>query len=152
MRTTAKIAIFLAALPLAAEFRSVEVGVDGLDCASCAGSVERALRRIRGVESASFRLADSTAVLTLKPGNTIALDQVRDALKGLGYTPTDAKVSARGVLEDAGFKVRGPDRVYKLEGGPAPVRGKEVTIEGTVPAPTDRSAPEVLRVSKVLEE
>jgi copper chaperone CopZ len=152
MRGTAYIALFLAALPLAAEFRSVEMGVGGLDCASCAGSVERALRRIRGVESASFRLADSTAVLALKAGNTVALDQVRDALKGLGYTPKDAKVSARGVMEDAGFKVTGPDRVYKLDGGTAPARGKEVTIEGTVPAPADRSALEVLRVSRILEE
>jgi copper chaperone CopZ len=152
MRATAYIALFLAALPLPAEFRSVEMGVGGLDCASCAGSVERALRRIRGVESASFRLSDSTAVLVLKAGNTVALDQVRDALKGLGYTPKDAKVSARGVMEDAGFKVTGPDRVYKLEGGAVTARGKEITIEGMVPAPADRSAAEVLRVSKILEQ
>ncbi len=140
---------FLVALPLAAEFRSIEMGVGGLDCASCAGTVERVLRRIRGVESAGFRLAGSTAVLTLKPGNAVALDQVRDALKSIGYTPKDAKVVARGVAGEGGFKVTGPDRIYRLE-GKAP-RG-EITLEGTVPAPPDRSTPETLRVSRIVPE
>ena len=146
-----KLIPLLFALPLAAEFRSVEMRVDGLDCASCAGSVERALRRIKGVESASFRLSDATAVVALKPGNAVVLDQVRDALKAIGYTPKDARVVARGVAEETGFKVTGPDAVYRME-GVTPPRGVEVTLEGTVPAPADRAAPGILRVSKILQQ
>ncbi|MGH9657123.1 MAG: hypothetical protein ACRD96_01190, partial [Bryobacteraceae bacterium] len=76
-------------------------------------------------------------------------DQIRDALKGVGYTPGDAQVEARGtIVDEAGkrrFKLAGVDRVYDLE-GPAPPPG-EVTLSGAIPAPRDRAAPEVLRVS-----
>ena len=146
------LALLAAALPGAAEFRSIEIGVGGLDCGSCAASVERALKRVKGVDAASFRLSDSTAVMTLKPGNTASLDQVRDALKSLGYTPKDAKVLVRGMVEEGGFRVSGLERVFRLEKAGTLPRGKEMTLEGAVPAPADRSAPEILRVSKIAAE
>ena len=67
------LALILAAAPLGAEFLRVEQSVTGLDCLSCAESAPRNLKKIRGVESASFRTADSVAVLELKSGNTVPL-------------------------------------------------------------------------------
>src|SRR5260370_29798490 len=89
-------AVILAASPLGAELLHVEQPVGGLDCASCAQSVDKTLKKIKGVETASFRTADAVAVLELKPGNTVPLDEIRDAVKRIGYTPKEAKVALRG--------------------------------------------------------
>jgi copper chaperone CopZ len=87
---------FAIAAPLCAEFLHIEQSLTGLDCISCAESVGKTLKKIKGVETASFRTQDSVAVLDLKPGNTVTLQEVRDRVKNLGYTPKGAKVSVRG--------------------------------------------------------
>ena len=86
---------------------------------SCAESAPRNLKKIKGVESASFRTKDSVAVLELKPGNTVALGDIRDAVKRMGYTPAGAKVTVRGEARKDGGKwilrVAGFDAEYPLE-------------------------------------
>ena len=144
--------VLLCALPLNAEFLSVEMRVSGLECASCARSVDKVLRKIKGVESASFRAEDGTAVVQLKPGNMVPLDEIRDALKRVGYTPGDANVKARGAVTKEGdawqFRPAGLDRAFALHSAndeSAKIRAADsVIIEGQVPAPRDRTAPEVL--------
>ena len=61
--------IILAGAPLAAELIHVELTLGGLECASCAQSVDRVFKRIKGVETASFK--DSVVTLDLKPGNPV---------------------------------------------------------------------------------
>jgi cation transport ATPase len=94
----------LFALVSLAEFLHVEQSVTGLDCMSCAESAPRNLKKIKGVESASFRTKDSVAVLELKPGNTVPLGDIRDAVKRMGYTPAAAKVTVRGEARRNGAK------------------------------------------------
>ena len=65
--------LILAIGPLKAELMHVELAVGGLDCISCAQSVDRILKRIKGVDTASFRTQDAVAVLDLKPGNAVTL-------------------------------------------------------------------------------
>jgi copper chaperone CopZ len=146
-----------AAGPLCAEFLHVEQAVTGLDCISCAQSVDKTLKKIKAVETASFRTADAVAVLELKPGNTMPLDEVRDALKRIGYTPAGAKVTVRGQarMEDGKwlFRVAGGAAEYPLDisagqGIAAQLReraGGTAIIEGSIAA--DRGAP--LKVSSV---
>ena len=90
---------------------------------SCAESAPRNLKKIKGVDSASFRTKDSVAVLELKPGNTVALEEIRDAVKRMGYTPTAAKVTVRGSVRKDGAKwilrVTGMDAEYPLDVGAA---------------------------------
>jgi hypothetical protein len=109
----------LATAPLGAEFLHVEQSVTGLDCISCAESAPRNLKKIKGVESATFRISDAVAVLELKPGNTVPLGDIRDAVKRMGYTPTAAKVTAKGqARSEAGkwtFRVAGIDADYPLD-------------------------------------
>jgi copper chaperone CopZ len=108
----------LFALVSIAEFLHVEQSVTGLDCMSCAESAPRSLKKIKGVESASFRTKDSVAVLELKPGNTVTLGEIRDAVKRMGYTPAGAKVTVRGeARKEAGkwiLRVAGLDAEYPL--------------------------------------
>jgi copper chaperone CopZ len=149
---------FLFTLPLLAEFRSIEMAVSGLDCASCAGSVAKRLRRIRGVGSAEFVLATSTAVVRLKPDNTVTPGVVRDALKGLGYTPGAAKVVGRGqaVQVDGSWRFRpsGSGEEYLLEtpAGTTLREGVPLIVEGQIPAQASRTAPDILKASAVRAE
>lgn len=140
-------------VPGFAEFRYIEMGVSGLDCASCAASVEKTLRRLKGVESAEFRMPQSVAVVRLKADNTVSLDEVRDALKRVGYTPTEAKVSARGrVLSAQGkwrLRMAGLDREYLLEGTSSLRENDAVLVEGSIAPSSDRAAPEVLKISAI---
>src|SRR6266550_4693205 len=89
-------ALIVAAGPLCAELLHVEQPVGGLDCVSCAQSVDKTLKKIKGVETATFRIADAVAVLEMKPGNNTALEEIRDAVKRIGYTPKEAKLTVRG--------------------------------------------------------
>jgi copper chaperone CopZ len=140
------IALILAAGPLCAEFLHVEQALSGLDCISCAESVGKNLKKIKGVEAASFRTQDSVAVLELKPGNSVQLQDIRDRVKGMGYTPKDAKVTVRGQARMDGGKwtlrVVGAETDYPLDlsagEGLAGQLGPEgiTVIEGSIgPAP-----------------
>ena len=53
----------LAAAPLESQ-RKIELGLEGMTCAACAARVEKALRRIPGVE-ASVNFATESASATL---------------------------------------------------------------------------------------
>ena len=105
---------------------------------SCAESAPRNLKKIKGVESASFRAKDSVAVLELKPGNTVTIGEIRDAVKRMGYTPAGAKVTVRGEPRKDGVKsilrVTGVDAEYPLD---KEIRGIGVAIiEGSLPDPS----------------
>lgn len=139
------LALILAAAPAGAEFLHVEQAVTGLDCASCAESAPRYLKKIKGVESASFRTADSVAVLELRQGNTVPLGDIRDAVKRMGYTPAGAKVAARGTARQEGgkwiFRLSGVDAEYALDSaGDSKIQGElrqagPVVIEGSLAEP-----------------
>lgn len=143
----------LASGPLCAELLRVELSMGGLDCASCAQSVDRILKRIKGVDAASFRTQDSVAVLDLKAGNSVRLEQIRDAVKGIGYTPGVAKITARGQARNEGgkwlFRLAGSDAEYRLEiaAGQAVDAGEMSIVEGSI---ADAAAP--LKIAKIRRE
>jgi copper chaperone CopZ len=118
----------LAAGAAHAEFLHVEQAVTGLDCASCAQSVDKTLMKIKGVGSASFRLQDATAIVDLKPANRVPLDDLRDALKRIGYTPAEARVTVRGQARREGgkwlFRVAGGAAEYQLDPAGKDVEGQ----------------------------
>ena len=129
----------LFALVSIAEFVHVEQSVTGLDCMSCAESAPRNLKKIKGVESATFRTKDSVAVLELKPGNTVTLGEIRDAVKRMGYTPAGAKVIVRGeARKEPGkwiLRVTGVDAEYPLVG--QEIReGGAIVVEGSLAEPS----------------
>ncbi|MDR0202608.1 MAG: heavy metal translocating P-type ATPase [Delftia acidovorans] len=51
---------------------SVELEVEGMTCASCVGRVERALKKVEGVQSASVNLATERALVTLAGSADVA--------------------------------------------------------------------------------
>jgi len=150
VRTVLGLTILLA-LPLWGELRKVEMTLGGLDCDSCALSVDRVVKRIRGVDTATFDPKTNLLTVTFKPDNKVPLSAIRDAVKGVGYTPGEVRLSARGSLtQDAGqwqFQVSGPDTNWKAEVPEDQRRnaGAGVIVEGTLA----ETAPDVLRVKTV---
>lgn len=66
----------------------VELQVDGMTCASCVGRVEKALKAVEGVRSASVNLATEKAVIVADA--SVTADQLIQAVAKAGY---DAKVA-----------------------------------------------------------
>ena len=65
---------------------TIELGVQGMTCASCVGRVERGLSKVPGVEVASVNLATERATVTYDPAVTtpqVLLDKVKE----VGYEP-----------------------------------------------------------------
>ena len=59
--------------------------VAGMTCASCVGRVERALRKLPGVLTASVNLAAQTASVEYLPG-IASVAGLRAAVEGAGYS------------------------------------------------------------------
>jgi len=84
--------------PTAAEFTPIDLGIGGMTCASCSGRVERALKKLPGVTSASVNLATESArvmfapELARTPQELEALEvRVRRAVRDAGYEPRAGK-------------------------------------------------------------
>lgn len=125
-----RILLVLAALPLFAQLHNVDIKVSGIDCASCATSVPARLKRIRGVEAAAFDPAKSMVSVRLAADNKVTLAAIRDALKGLGYTPGDATLVIRTSV---------PPNVSDL------TPSSPVLLEGTTAAGSNEFVPRVIK-------
>ena len=75
--------------------RSVRLPIQGMDCASCAAKIERALSAVPGVERAAVNFAAEEATVTLAPG-------------------ADPDLAAR--VRDLGYRVRERDVELAIEG------------------------------------
>jgi copper chaperone CopZ len=117
-----------------AQLHSVDIKVGGLDCASCATSVESRLKRIRGVESSKFDAERGVASVTLTPDNRVTLNAIRDALKGIGYTPGDADIVVSGTVKGDKLSLPHQPDAFVLDKA---VDG-QTRVTGKVPAGTNR--------------
>jgi len=77
--------------------QTLRLGVDGMTCASCSARVERALRKLPGVQAASVNLATTQAEATYDP-QVVTPQNLVDAVGAAGYTP---------VLSEATLDVEG---------------------------------------------
>ncbi len=68
----------------------LEIGVEGMTCASCAGRVERGLLQLKGVESARVNLAAGRAQLRIEP-QAATPQAVVETIRELGYEPVVAE-------------------------------------------------------------
>ena len=80
---------------------TTQLGIEGMTCAACVTRVERALRRVPGVEDATVNLATETAQVrwVQTPGDDV---QLRRAVRAAGYVPRET-----ATLPDAGSPWQG---------------------------------------------
>jgi len=79
--------------PALPEVCSLDIGIGGMTCASCVGRVEKALKRVPGVQSANVNLATESARIAF-PADTAQAAQMeallRRAVRDAGYEPKAA--------------------------------------------------------------
>ncbi len=76
-----------------------DIGVGGMTCASCVTRVERALKKVPGVASASINLATEMARVTLSSTSADPTEQqarLRRAIRDAGYEPREAHADITG--------------------------------------------------------
>jgi len=71
----------------------LELGVEGMTCASCVARVERALQRLPGVLEASVNLATERARIDYLPA-AISPARLRAAIRDAGYVPVELAARA----------------------------------------------------------
>ena len=65
---------------------TIELGIQGMTCASCVGRVERGLKKVEGVKEATVNLATERATVTYDPALT-GPGALLDKIKDVGYEP-----------------------------------------------------------------
>ncbi|MEK8088536.1 heavy metal translocating P-type ATPase [Thermithiobacillus plumbiphilus] len=75
-----------------------QLAIEGMTCATCAGRVERALKRLPGVQSAEVNLASEQAFVTYVPG-AISVDEMIRAVTNAGYGATLLEGDAQAQAE-----------------------------------------------------
>ncbi|WP_374373998.1 heavy metal translocating P-type ATPase [Tabrizicola sp.] len=76
------------------EAATLEVGIEGMTCASCVLRVEKAIAAVPGVLSASVNLATERATVQTTDSSAAMTKAIEAAIRGAGYEPQAAKVGA----------------------------------------------------------
>lgn len=71
--------------------KTIELGVQGMTCASCVGRVERGLNKVEGVETANVNLATERATVTYDPEQT-GPQALIAKVKDVGYEPVVGEI------------------------------------------------------------
>ena len=86
--------------------REVTIPVGGMTCASCSAAVERAIRKLPGIQVSSVNLATEKAFVKYDPA-AVRLSEIKGAIKKAGYEPLAMEtVSAAKIDEHAAAKAR----------------------------------------------
>ena len=100
-----------------AQIEELKMTVDGLTCSLCAAGLERSLRRLDDVSGVDVSLANKTAIVRLKSGNSFDPDTFRAAVSNAGQQVRAFELRLSAV-------VRAEHGAYRLQPG----RGMPVAV------------------------
>ncbi len=72
--------------------RTVQIGIEGMTCASCVARVERSLGKVEGVEEVGVNLATEKANISYNP-EQVGLGELLGSIEKSGYEPLSAETS-----------------------------------------------------------
>lgn len=122
----------------------------------CAHAVRVALKSVKGVESVDVSLNQGLATVTLKPDNTVTIEQLQHAITKNGFTTQQSTVVVTGTLvwsdQKLVLQVSGSNELFDLipERQPAKISdlkqlsGKAVTVEGVIPGTPKGKRPDTI--------
>ncbi len=103
------------------EPHALDLSIGGMTCASCVGRVERALRKVPGVQDATVNLATESARIQFAApdGDAAAMDALlRRAVRNAGYEPLTPAASEAREQEDAPWAGFAPVAIGMLLSAP----------------------------------
>ena len=68
------------------QFKSVEIGVDGLTCSMCTRTTELNIRKLNFVDSVIMDLSNTNGVITFKKGSEVSLEKIAKAVYDAGFS------------------------------------------------------------------
>jgi NAD-dependent DNA ligase len=122
------------------------------------------MKKVDGVKSVNVSLNEGVAVVELRDGNRVTVEQVQQIIKKNGFTPKAVQIVGAGTLVERGgrpaLEVSGIDSVYLLVehpeakgklAGTESLIGKSVVITGDLAEPDrdQKQAPPVLQVRSI---
>ena len=118
------------------------------------------LKAVSGVESVDVSLEKGLAAVKMKPGNTVTLRQLNDAIARNGFTMKGSAATVAGTVAEVSGKptlrVSGSNDVLTLvpEGtaGAISVAGKPVLVTGIIPETAKGKPPDSIRYRSITEE
>ncbi len=122
----------------------------------CAHAVRVALKSVKGVESVDVSLNQGLAAVTLKPDNTVTIEQLQHAITKNGFTTRQSTVVVTGTLLSSGQKlellVSGSNELFDLVREKQQAKtsdlkqlsGKAVTVEGVIPETPKGKRPDTI--------
>ena len=119
------------------------------------------LKSVSGVDSVDVSLEKGLAVVKMKPGNTVTLKQLNDAIAKNGFTMKDSTATVTGTVVTtdgkATLRVSGSNDVLQLLPQSGVTRDaasvvKTVVVEGTIPEGMKGKTPDTIRYQSMKEE
>lgn len=117
------------------------------------------LMSVNGVASVEVSLDKGLATVRLKPGNSVTLKQLQQAITKNGFTMKDSKIVAAGKLIHDGnvlkLQVSGSDEMLALvpeSSASATPDSTPVVVEGTVPEAAKGRVPDAIRYRSLTPE
>ena len=125
----------------------------------CAHAVSVSLKSVNGVGSVDVSLNQGLATVTLKPGNTVTMEQLQRAITKNGFTTKPSNIVVTGtLLSDNGkvtLRVSGSNETFALvpQNQQAQdfshLNGKTVTVEGVIPEEKKGTKPDTIAVHSI---
>jgi hypothetical protein len=123
--------------------------------------VRVSLKSVSGVDSVDVSLEKGLAAVKMKPGNTVTLKQLNDAIAKNGFTMKDSTATITGTVVTtdgkATLRVSGSNDVLQLLPQSGVTRDvasvvKTVVVEGTIPEGMKGKTPDTIRYQSMKEE
>lgn len=88
--------------------KHIDLAIDGMSCASCSAAVERAVKKLNGVQNVQVNIATNRGSIDFDPSQ-VKLSQIKAAITDAGYTPRDMESGA--ISEDEKKRSKGLSRM-----------------------------------------
>jgi hypothetical protein len=124
--------------------------------------VRVSLKSVAGVDAVDVSLEKGIAMVKMKPGNTVTLKQLQEAVTKNGFTMKQSTATIAGQISaengNPQLKISGSNDVLTLvpESQAAPdaraLKGRTVLVQGTIPEPLKGKLPDSIRYRSLIEE
>jgi P-type Cu+ transporter len=64
--------------------KEIKLSITGMHCASCAGNVEKGLKKVKGVKEVSVSVMTNKAIIQVE--DDVKEEDLKDAINEVGYT------------------------------------------------------------------